>query len=456
MFMFDRTPRPSSAHSRARKPSSQFSAQAALLQRKPTISSPGDHHEREADEVADKVMRMAEPSSRGTAANGRLPRFDFSRIALGAPPVQPAPIRSAPGDLLHRACTECAKEDDEKKVARAPRGPERSGAALDVGAAVRAAARGGQALPQSERSFFEPRFVRDFSRVRLHTDDAAARAAEGVQARAFTVGQDVVFGRNEYAPGTAEGRRLIAHELTHVVQQSSGAPESVQRALGDPVPQDDTPTPTADETQENDDDDIDDDEDDTEREQAPEPDEDDSDAQPMDAEPAGLWKPPSGRWILVKLPGTLYRFEGSKRISAWGISGGKTGHPTPQGTFKIGVRDEDHRSSKYGKCGKRKVSKGAASCKSGETYVGADMHYYQNFAPQVGFHRGSPRVASHGCIHVSAANAKELWKWASEGTTVIVCSGKACKTYLHPKAASSDASPAFEAPPEAPSTPSPP
>jgi hypothetical protein len=65
----------------------------------------------------------------------------------------------------------------------------------------------------------EARFGHDFSRVRVHSDAPAAESADAVQARAYTVGNDIVFGRGEYAPGTAKGRRLMAHELTHVVQQ---------------------------------------------------------------------------------------------------------------------------------------------------------------------------------------------------------------------------------------------
>jgi hypothetical protein len=68
----------------------------------------------------------------------------------------------------------------------------------------------------------EPRFAHDFSRVRVHTDSTAAHAATALQARAFTIGRDVVFNANEYAPTTTEGRRLLAHELAHVVQQTAG------------------------------------------------------------------------------------------------------------------------------------------------------------------------------------------------------------------------------------------
>jgi Domain of unknown function (DUF4157) len=77
----------------------------------------------------------------------------------------------------------------------------------------------GQPLDQSTRTFMESRFAHDFSRVQVHTDAKAAESAQAVQARAYTVGRDVVFGAGQYAPGTLAGKRLLAHELTHVVQQ---------------------------------------------------------------------------------------------------------------------------------------------------------------------------------------------------------------------------------------------
>jgi hypothetical protein len=92
----------------------------------------------------------------------------------------------------------------------------------DLESQIQAIRGGGQPLPKSERAFFEPRFGYDFSRVRVHSDAQAAEAARAVNARAFTLGLDVVFGAGQYAPWTTEGQRLLAHELTHVVQQSRG------------------------------------------------------------------------------------------------------------------------------------------------------------------------------------------------------------------------------------------
>lgn len=80
----------------------------------------------------------------------------------------------------------------------------------------------GKQLPSSARNFFEPRFGYDFSQVRVHHDAQAAETAQEVKAKAFTVGKYLVFGRGQYAPETSKGRQLMAHELTHVVQQISG------------------------------------------------------------------------------------------------------------------------------------------------------------------------------------------------------------------------------------------
>lgn len=80
----------------------------------------------------------------------------------------------------------------------------------------------GQLLTNSVRNYFEPRFGRDFSEVRLHSDSQAYETARAFKARAFTVGNNIVFGAGQYQPETRQGKQLLAHELTHVVQQSRG------------------------------------------------------------------------------------------------------------------------------------------------------------------------------------------------------------------------------------------
>lgn len=89
----------------------------------------------------------------------------------------------------------------------------------------------GQPLDAHTRSFFESHFDHDFSQVLLHTDIKAAESARAIDAQAYTVGRDVVFGVGRYAPSTSWGRRLIAHELTHVMQQTDALPEGVTAGL---------------------------------------------------------------------------------------------------------------------------------------------------------------------------------------------------------------------------------
>lgn len=83
---------------------------------------------------------------------------------------------------------------------------------------------GGQPLDTQTRAFMEPRFGHDFSQVRIHTDARASQSSEQIAARAYTVGGDIAFRSGEFSPGTGDGKRLLAHELTHVVQQNGAEP----------------------------------------------------------------------------------------------------------------------------------------------------------------------------------------------------------------------------------------
>ena len=87
----------------------------------------------------------------------------------------------------------------------------------------------GQSLDFATRAFFEPRFGHDFSQVRVHTDERAEQSARDVNAHAYTVGHDIVFGAGKFSPATQDGRRLLAHELTHVVQQNWNSTDSMIR-----------------------------------------------------------------------------------------------------------------------------------------------------------------------------------------------------------------------------------
>jgi Domain of unknown function (DUF4157) len=128
----------------------------------------------------------------------------------------PAPVAAvtSAAPQLSRKCPAC---EEEKKLQKKEAGPQ--DATGEAPATVHEVLRSpGQALDDATRAYFEPRFGHDFSRVRVHTGPAAEQSARNVNAKAYTVGHDIVFGAGLLSPETHEARRLLAHELTHVVQ----------------------------------------------------------------------------------------------------------------------------------------------------------------------------------------------------------------------------------------------
>jgi len=178
---------------------------SGALQAKLRIGQTGDVYEQEADRVADAVMRMPEPEMQ------RQVEEEEEEEEM----LQAKPLAEEITPLVQRQVE--PEEEEEELQAKATSG-HISEANPNLESNIQSLKGGGQPLSENDRAFFEPRFGRDFSQVRLHTN---AKAAEAVNARAFTVGQDVVFGAEEYTPGTQTGRTLLAHELTHVIQQSS-------------------------------------------------------------------------------------------------------------------------------------------------------------------------------------------------------------------------------------------
>jgi Domain of unknown function (DUF4157) len=115
-------------------------------------------------------------------------------------------------------CESCHKKEFSTNLQRAASSAEHVNEAPSIVHEVLRSP--GQSLDADTRAFFEPRFGHDFSQIRVHTDSRAAESARSVNALAYTVGRDIAFGAGRYAPGESEGRRLLAHELTHTIQQS--------------------------------------------------------------------------------------------------------------------------------------------------------------------------------------------------------------------------------------------
>jgi len=177
------------------------------VQTKLKIGSPNDEYEREADRVADQVMRMP-ASEDGLAQHG------FS---------------SAGPATLQRRCacaggTPCSKCDEEEKGLVQRRTESTSDpAGMLVPDSFLQNLGSGHALDAGTQSFFETRFGHDFSQVRVHTDANAGDSARSLHAQAYTVGRNIVMASGQYAPDTSSGQRLLAHELTHVVQQNASS-----------------------------------------------------------------------------------------------------------------------------------------------------------------------------------------------------------------------------------------
>jgi hypothetical protein len=170
---------------------------SAGAQAKLTVGAPNDVYEQEADRVAEAVMRVPAPLDR-PASPGK---------AEAAPPSAKNAIqsRSATGPaILLRPQPSVGRWE-----ATAP--PEIAGSQGP-----------GEPLSSAERTFFEPRLGYDLRQVRIHTDPVAAQAAQALNAQAFTLGSDISFNTGKYVPGSMRGRRLLAHELTHVIQQGFG------------------------------------------------------------------------------------------------------------------------------------------------------------------------------------------------------------------------------------------
>ena len=164
------------------------------IQAKLKIGQPNDIYEQEADRVAEQIV-----SSYWSVVNNQMEE----------------------GEIQRQTEEEERKREEEETLQLKEMQGNIPEVTPDLESRIRALRGGGQPLPKSIRAFFEPRFGYDFSHVHIHTDPEAARLARVLNAEAFTYGRDIYFGEGRYNPGTLTGKRLLAHELVHVVQQKS-------------------------------------------------------------------------------------------------------------------------------------------------------------------------------------------------------------------------------------------
>ena len=199
------------------------------VQPKLRVNEPQDPFEREADRAADQVMGMRQPAA---APLQRAMKEEEGSIQRAMKEEEEGAVQREMKEEEEQAPMQRAEAEEEEEPmqarARTPRRPRLTPQFESDLKALRR--KGGQPLPDPVRSFLEPRFGHSFSDVRVHVGPDASALAEDANARAFTVGRHIVFGSGEYHPSAEQGLRLIAHELTHVMQQRGGL-HSVQREV---------------------------------------------------------------------------------------------------------------------------------------------------------------------------------------------------------------------------------
>lgn len=285
---------PKALRKRSRRPNGAGPVAIGVLQPKLHVNDPNDQFEREADRVADRVMSMPEPKPRRSERDGRdreegEPKLPLQRQEAEEEEEQTQSFslqrrqdEESEEELAQTASLQRQQEEEEEQAASMQRQEmeeeteeeevqtfslqrqeEEEEEQAQTSSLQRRTAEeeeeqmqqrakhlrrpritprfetdlqlmrrgGGQPLPEPLRAFLEPRFGRSFADIRVHAGPEAAKLARAANARAFTVGKHIVFGAGEYRPGIEQGRRLIAHELTHVLQQRGGL-HSVQREIG--------------------------------------------------------------------------------------------------------------------------------------------------------------------------------------------------------------------------------
>ena len=221
--------------------------ESGILQTKLKIGKPGDKYELEADRMAEQVMRMTVGSrQKAVGRNENIIQKEEKKEIIQTKPLvaQITPLVQRQNEeeekkeeeliqpkLISEQITPSVQqqvEDTEKKKKREEEMFQAKEDSLggvktttNIESSINSLKGKGEPLPESIRSYFEPKFGYDFSGVRVHTGNEATETTSSINARAFALGSNVVFGGGAYAPETFEGKRLLAHELTHVIQQSA-------------------------------------------------------------------------------------------------------------------------------------------------------------------------------------------------------------------------------------------
>ncbi len=238
-------PRTSARHSRRKKDSKINRKQLMKKRRLQTmsvlgiqaadmeVSASNNPHEQQADRVAEQVVNGPVSSVFFSKENSNT--VGSSEKVHGLQAKHRIPGHIADGASSRGSERGVYRSEVRHQITRKTGGKTTGGSfkanpgvVRDVSAMKNA---GGRPLPKSERAFLEPRFGRDLSHVRIHDDQRAQRTSEAIHAKAFTTGNHIAFNKGHYRPGTREGRKLLAHEITHTFQQTGGKTDTVSRRV---------------------------------------------------------------------------------------------------------------------------------------------------------------------------------------------------------------------------------
>jgi len=177
-----------------------------IIQPKLTLGKPNDKYEQEAERVAEQVMRMPEPN-----VQQQKETEEEEEETLQAKPFasQVTPLVQRDMALEEEEILQTKRSSDSETAMTSSVNTKIQNLGKD----------GGQPIPRSVRAFMEHRFGWDFAEIRIHANKKSTDSANQLQAQAFTIGNNIFFKQNEFDPTTSHGKELLAHELTHTIQQ---------------------------------------------------------------------------------------------------------------------------------------------------------------------------------------------------------------------------------------------
>lgn len=323
------------------------------IQTKLAINEPGDEYEQEADRIADEVTSTPRPQLQRSCACER-----------ECPDCLTEPPRQAPRRLQTKRDGAGRAEQTAPPIVH------------DVLQSL------GQPLDAEARNFMESRFGHDFSSVRVHSDGQAAESARVLQALGYTVGRHIIFGAGQYSPGTPAGRRLLAHELSHVMQQEAPPPlpgvaeQHPAKAQGRAA------------------------------------------AAVQCQRPAGR-RPSNNRWIVVDSDNqNLYAYESNTPVYNFNCVTGDSDNRTSCGRFNVFRKEQTYRSRQYNAQMNFAMffHRGQAIHESSAVGVSSFVRSWVPFSDRL--------LGSHGCVRLASSDAQTLFNWTPMGTPVEVTGGQ--------------------------------